>query len=84
MFLIFGIIIISLLLPVDDTNFKNEIIKVMAAFAIASFRIMPAMTRIIVAINVMSFMFPVLKSFYKLYKFLQKNEKKQKFRKNRL
>ncbi len=81
LFLIFGIIIISLLLPVDDTNFKNEIIKVMAAFAIASFRIMPAMTRIIVAINVMSFMFPVLKSFYKLYKFLQKNEKKQKFRK---
>ena len=57
--------IISLLLPVDDTNFKTEIIKVMAVFAIAAFRIMPAMTRIVVAINVMSFMSPVLKSFYK-------------------
>ncbi len=81
LFLIFGIIIISLLLPVDDTNFKNEIIKVMAVFAIAAFRIMPAMTRIVVAINVMSFMSPVLKSFYKLYESLQKKEKKQKNRK---
>lgn len=81
LFLIIGIIIISVFLPVDEVNFKNEIIKIMAAFAIASFRIMPAITRIAVSVNVMSFMFPVLNSFYRLYKFLEKNKKNQKFRK---
>ena len=81
LFLIIGIIIICIFLPFDETNFKKEIIKIMAAFAVASFRIMPAMTRIVVAVNVMSFMFPVLNSFNTLYKNLKKNEKKQKFRK---
>ena len=81
LFLIIGIIIICIFLPFDETNFKNEIIKIMAAFAVASFRIMPAMTRIVVAVNVMSFMFPVLNSFNNLYKNLKKNEKKQKLRK---
>ena len=81
LFLIIGIIIVCIFLPFDQSNFKTEIIKIMAAFAIASFRIMPAVTRIIVAINVMSFMFPVLNSFNNLYKNLKKNEKKQKLRK---
>lgn len=81
LFLIIGIIGIFIFLPIDDTNFKNEIIKIMAAFAIASFRIMPALTRIVVAINVMSFMFPVLNSFSNLFKTLLKNEKKLKLRK---
>ena len=81
LFLILGIIAISIFLPVNETNFKNEILKILAAFAIASFRIMPAITRIVVAVNVMSFMFPVLNSFSSLYKTLLKNEKKQKLRK---
>ena len=81
LFLILGIIVISVFLPVEEENFKNEILKIMAAFAIASFRVMPALTRIVVAINVMSFMFPVLNSFYNLYKNLLRNEKKQKLRK---
>jgi len=81
LFLIIGIIVICAFLPVEETNFKNEILKIMAAFTIASFRVMPALTRIIVAINVMSFMLPVLNSFYNLYKTLLKNEKKQKLRK---
>ena len=81
LFLITGIIVISVFLPVEETDFKNEILKIMAAFAIASFRVMPALTRIIVAVNVISFMMPVLNSFYNLHKTLLKNEKKQKLRK---
>jgi ABC-type bacteriocin/lantibiotic exporter with double-glycine peptidase domain len=65
----------------EQNNFKNEILKIMAAFAIASFRLMPAITRIIVSINVMSFMLPVLNSFYQLHKELLKNKKKFIFRK---
>ena len=81
LFLIIGIIIICIFLPFDETNFKKEIIKIMAAFAVASFRVMPAVTRIVVAVNVMSFMFPVLNSFNNLYQKLKKNEKKHKLRK---
>ena len=74
--LIVGIIVICIFLPIEQNNFKNEILKIMAAFAIASFRLMPAITRIIVSINVMSFMLPVLNSFYQLHKELTKNKKK--------
>jgi ABC-type multidrug transport system fused ATPase/permease subunit len=80
LFLIIGIIGISIFLPLDETNFKNEFLKIMAAFAIASFRIMPALTRIIVSVNVMSYMLPVLKTFFKLYKNLSKNQKKHELR----
>ena len=79
--LIVGIIIICISLPMEQNNFKNEILKIMAAFAIASFRLMPAITRIIVSINVMSFMLPVLNSFHQLHKELLKNKKKFIFRK---
>ena len=42
-FLIIGIATISIYLPMEDDNYKNELLKLMAAFAIASFRIMPAL-----------------------------------------
>ena len=79
--LIIGIIIICIFLPIEESNFKNEILKIMAAFAIASFRLMPAITRIIVSVNVMSFMLPVLKTFHQLHKELTASQKKIVFRK---
>ncbi|MAH97804.1 MAG: hypothetical protein CMA12_00435 [Euryarchaeota archaeon] len=73
--LIFGIVLISLYLPLQEENFKIEILKIMAVFAIASFRIMPALTRIAVATNVLSYMFPVLETYYKLHQKLSKKQK---------
>ena len=55
---------------------KNELLKIMAAFAIASFRIMPALTRIIVAINTVNFMLPALDSYDKLIRILNRSKKK--------
>ena len=49
----------------------------MAAFAIASFRIMPALTRIIVAINTVNFMLPALDSYNKLIRILNRSKKKK-------
>jgi ATP-binding cassette subfamily C protein len=81
LFLIVGIALICIYLPMEDANFKNELLKIMAAFAIASFRIMPALTRIIVSINSVNFMLPSLHSYDKLVKKLNKSKKKQIVRK---
>ena len=48
----------------------------MAAFAIASFRIMPALTRIIVSVNTVNFMLPALDSYNKLIRILNRSKKK--------
>ena len=65
----------------DDDNYKNELLKIMAAFAIASFRIMPALTRIIVSVNTVNFMLPALHSYNKLIKTLSRSKKKIIYRK---
>ena len=77
LFLIFGIGLIAFYIPMESNNYKSELLKIMAAFAIVSFRIMPALTRIVVSINTMSFMFPVLQGYYKLVSKLEKSEKNQ-------
>ena len=79
--LISGIALISIYLPMDEENYKNELLKIMAAFAIASFRIMPALTRTIVSINTINFMLPVLQSYSKLVKKLERTKKKPILRK---
>ena len=76
LFLIFGIGLIAFYIPMESNNYKSELLKIMAAFAIVSFRIMPALTRIVVSINTMSFMFPVLQGYYKLVSKLEKSRKK--------
>ena len=76
LFLIGGIAVISIYLPMDNDNYKNELLKIMAAFAIASFRIMPALTRIIVSVNTVNFMLPALNSYNKLIKTLSRSKKK--------
>ena len=81
LFLIIGIALICIYLPMEEANYKNELLKIMATFAIASFRIMPALTRIIVSINSVNFMLPVLHSYNKLVKVLNKSKKKQILRK---
>ena len=81
LFLIAGIAIISIYLPMEDDGYKNELLKIMAAFAIASFRIMPALTRIIVSINTINFMLPALNSYNKSVKSLNKTKKKPNLRK---
>ena len=63
-------------LPIENDNYKNELLKIMAAFAIASFRIMPALTRIIVAVNTVNFMLPALDSYNKLIRILNRSKKK--------
>ena len=80
-FLIIGIATISIYLPMEDDNYKNELLKLMAAFAIASFRIMPALTRIVVSINNVNFMLPALNSYNKLVRSLNKSKKKINLRK---
>ncbi len=76
LFLIVGIAVMFIYLPMGSDNYKNELLKIMAAFAIASFRIMPALTRIIVAINTVNFMLPALDSYNKLIRILNRSKKK--------
>ncbi|OUW95806.1 MAG: hypothetical protein CBD97_02425 [Pelagibacteraceae bacterium TMED237] len=81
LFLILGIAVISIYLPMDQENYKNELLKIMAVFAIASFRIMPALTRIAVASNTINFMVPVLQTYSKVAKKLEKTKRKLTIRK---
>ncbi len=76
LFLILGIAMISIYLPMEEENYKSELLKIMAVFAIASFRIMPALTRIAVASNTINFMLPVLKTYSKLAKKLERTKRK--------
>tara|TARA_A100001011_G_scaffold400856_1_gene519982 strand:- start:12866 stop:14575 length:1710 start_codon:yes stop_codon:yes gene_type:complete len=81
LFLILGIAVISIYLPMEQENYKNELLKIMAVFAIASFRIMPALTRIAVASNTINFMVPVLQTYSKVAKKLEKTKRKLTIRK---
>ena len=75
LFLIVGIAVMFIYLSMGSDNYKNELLKIMAAFAIASLRIMPALTRIIVAINTVNFMLPALDSYNKLIRILNRSKK---------
>ena len=75
LFLILGIAIICIYLPMGEENYKNELLKIMAVFAVASFRIMPALTRIAVTSNTINFMIPVLQTYGKQVRKLEKTKK---------
>ena len=75
LFLILGIAIICIYLPMGEENYKNELLKIMAVFAVASFRIMPALTRIAVTSNTINFMIPVLQTYGKQVRKLEKQKK---------
>lgn len=81
LFLILGITIICIYLPMGDENYKNELLKIMAVFAVASFRIMPALTRIAVTSNTINFMIPVLQTYSKQARKLEKTKRKPIIRK---
>ena len=81
LFLIAGIATMFVYLPIENDNYKNDLLKIMAAFAIASFRIMPALTRIIVAVNTVNFMLPALDSYNKLIRILSRSKKKLRLEK---
>ena len=81
LFLILGIAIICIYLPMGEENYKNELLKIMAVFAVASFRIMPALTRIAVTSNTINFMIPVLQTYGKQVRKLEKTKKKPLIRK---
>ena len=54
---------------------QKRITKIMAVFAVASFRIMPALTRIAVTSNTINFMIPVLQTYGKQVRKLEKQKK---------